>query len=229
MKDNLNILAILPARGGSKRIPLKNIKEFCNQPMISWPISVLKASNYVNDIIVSTESKKIKVIAEQYGATAPFLRPSELADDQTGTKEVIKHATEWYVKNVGKPDLILTIYPTAVFITETDIEKAINLMRKTDSTSIVACKEYNYPIQRAVFVNEQDKIEMFQPDYILTRTQDCEAAYHDAAQLYLSRWNKYFLERMNSITPPRCLLFQSIGQWILIPQMTLSLLNSFFR
>ena len=158
MKDNLNILAILPARGGSKRIPLKNIKEFCNQLMISWPISVLKASNYVNDIIVSTESKKIKVIAEQYGATAQFLRPSELADDQTGTKEVIKHATEWYVKNVGKPDLILTIYPTAVFITETDIEKAINLMRKTDSTSIVACKEYNYPIQRAVIVNEQDKI-----------------------------------------------------------------------
>ena len=83
MKDDLNILAILPARGGSKRIPLKNIKEFCNQPMISWPISVLKASNYVNDIIVSTESKKIKVIAEQYGATVPFLRPAELADDQT--------------------------------------------------------------------------------------------------------------------------------------------------
>ena len=187
MKDDLNILAILPARGGSKRIPLKNIKEFCNQPMISWPISVLKASNYVNDIIVSTESKKIKVIAEQYGATVPFLRPAELADDQTGTKEVIKHATEWYVENKGKPDLILTIYPTAVFITETDIEKAIDLMRETDSTSIVACKEYNYPIQRAVFVNDHNKIEMFQPDYILTRTQDCEAAYHDAAQLYLSK------------------------------------------
>ncbi len=183
---NRKILAIIPARGGSKRIPLKNIKEFCNRPMISWPIEVLKASNYVTDILVSTESKRIQQIAEDWGASAPFLRPKELADDQTGTKEVIKHATEWYVENIKTPDLVLTIYPTAVFIEEEDIENAINLIDETGSSSIVACKEYIYPIQRAVFINKDQKIEMFQPEFSLTRTQDCEPAYHDAAQLYLS-------------------------------------------
>lgn len=187
MKKKFKVLAILPARGGSKRIPNKNIREFCNQPMISWPISVLKASDHVQDIIVSTESIHIKEIAEKCGATVPFLRPQELADDQTGTKAVIKHATEWYIENVTTPDLVLTIYPTAVFITEEDIEKAIALIEETNSTSIMACKEYNYPIQRAVFINDHNKIEMFQPEYILTRTQDCKPAYHDAAQLYLSR------------------------------------------
>jgi len=187
METKYKILAILPARGGSKRIPNKNIREFCNQPMISWPIKVLKASDHVTDIIVSTESSQIKEIAEKWGATVPFLRPAELADDQTGTKEVIKHATEWYVKNIARPDLVLTIYPTAVFITEEDIEKAIELIEETNSTTVLACKEYNYPIQRAVFINDQNKVEMFQPEYTLTRTQDCEPAYHDAAQLYLSR------------------------------------------
>ena len=100
------ILAILPARGGSKRIPKKNIKEFCGKPMIAWPIQTLQSCGLIDDILVSTDSTEIQEIVTSLNVKAPFLRPDELSDDNTGTGPVIKHAVEWYIENIAKPDLI---------------------------------------------------------------------------------------------------------------------------
>lgn len=183
------ILAILPARGGSKRIPKKNIKEFCGKPMIAWPIETLKSCGLIDDIIVSTDSLEIQELVKALNVKAPFLRPDELSDDNIGTGPVIKHAVEWYIENVGSPDLILTVYPSAVFITPKDIEEALLSLRESKSDSLIACGAYDYPIQRALFLNKDKRIEMFSPEHINTRTQDCEDAYHDAGQLYLSTLN----------------------------------------
>jgi len=180
------VLAILPARGGSKRIPGKNIKEFCGKPMIEWPINTLQSCGLISDIIVSTDNLEIQAVVESLNVKAPFLRPPELSDDTTGTAAVIKHAVEWYIENVSMPDLILTVYPTAVFITAKDLEDAITLLLESKSESLIACGAYEYPIQRALFLNESKRIEMFSPEHINTRTQDCQQAYHDAGQLYLS-------------------------------------------
>ena len=187
--DKPKVLAILPARGGSKRIPKKNIKEFCGKPMIAWPIQTLQACGLVDDILVSTDSPEIQQVVESLNVQAPFLRPAELSDDNIGTGPVIKHAVEWYLENIGKPDLILTVYPSAVFITPKDLEEALELLMKNDSESLIACGAYEYPIQRALFLNKDKRIEMFSPEHINTRTQDCEDAYHDAGQLYLSTLN----------------------------------------
>ena len=180
------VLAILPARGGSKRIPGKNIKEFCGKPMIAWPIQTLQSCGLISDIIVSTDSPEIQEVVASLNVKAPFLRPPELSDDTTGTSAVIKHAVEWYIENISTPDLVLTVYPTAVFITAQDLENAIDVLQESQSESLIACGAYDYPIQRALFLNESKKIEMFYPEHIDTRTQDCEQAYHDAGQLYLS-------------------------------------------
>ena len=180
------VLAILPARGGSKRIPGKNVKEFCGKPMIAWPIQTLQSCGLISDIIVSTDSPEIQEVVKSLNVKAPFLRPPELSDDTTGTSVVIKHAVEWYIENISTPDLVLTVYPTAVFITAKDLEDAISVLEESKSESLIACGAYEYPIQRALFLNESKKIEMFYPEHIDTRTQDCEQAYHDAGQLYLS-------------------------------------------
>ena len=184
--DKPKVLAIIPARGGSKRIPKKNIKEFCGKPMIAWPIQTLQACGLVDDILVSTDSPEIQEVVISLDVQAPFLRPEELSDDNTGTGPVIKHAVEWYVKNIGTPDLILTVYPSAVFITPRDLEEALKLLLDSQSESLIACGAYDYPIQRALYLNKDKRIEMFSPEHINTRTQDCEDAYHDAGQLYLS-------------------------------------------
>jgi pseudaminic acid cytidylyltransferase len=185
------ILAIIPARGGSKRIPKKNIKEFCGKPMIAWPILTLQASGLIDDIIVSTDSSEIQATVESLNVKSPFLRPPELSDDNIGTGPVIKHAAEWYIANIGKPDLILTVYPSAVFISPADIEKAVKLLLESDADSLTACGEYEYPIQRALFLDKNNRIEMFSPQHLNTRSQDLELAYHDAGQLYLS--NLHFI------------------------------------
>ena len=126
------ILAIIPARGGSKRIPKKNIKEFFGKPMIGWPLSVLKNGNLVDEIIVSTDSEEIAEVAERFGATVPFRRPCKLADDFTGTAAVVKHAVGWYLEHVGTIDYVLTVYPTAIFLSYKDLENAFNMLKSSD-------------------------------------------------------------------------------------------------
>ncbi|MDP5459940.1 pseudaminic acid cytidylyltransferase [Alishewanella sp. SMS8] len=179
-------IAIIPARGGSKRIPRKNIKHFCGKPMIAWSIEAAKSSGVFQHIIVSTDDAEIAAIAKQYGAEVPFVRPDTLADDFTGTGAVVKHATEWVAKHLGHPTYICTLYATAPFVQAADLAKSLQLLKRSSKQIIFSVTSYAFPIQRAVKILADDSVTMFQPEYYSSRSQDLEPAFHDAGQFYWS-------------------------------------------
>ncbi len=180
-------IAIIPARGGSKRIPRKNIKEFCGKPMIAWSIEAAQASGLFEHIIISTDDIEIAVIAKQCGAEVPFMRPLELSDDYVGTGAVIKHAAEWAMNNIGEIDFICTIYATAPFITHSDLINGFALLLKSNAQIAFTVTSFPFPIQRAIKITNEGRVAMFQPEHFLTRSQDLEPAYHDAGQFYWAR------------------------------------------
>jgi N-acylneuraminate cytidylyltransferase len=184
-EENLKkIIAIIPARAGSKRVPGKNIKEFAGKPIIGWTIEMLKKSQYFKDIIVSTDSEEIKKVSEKFGADVPFIRPKHLSDDYTNTHEVIKHALNWYIENRGTPSLVLTVYPTAVLVTPEKITKALEILHSSESNNLITAFKYNYPIERALLQNINNESEMLFKEHANTRMQDCRSAYYDAGQFY---------------------------------------------
>jgi len=177
-------IAIIPARGGSKRIPRKNIKEFCGKPMIAWSIEAAKASGLFDHVIVSTDDVEIAGVARLYGAEVPFIRPVELSDDHVGTDAVVKHAVEWAVGNLGMVNYVCTIYATAPFIKPTDLTAGLSLLSRTGAQIAFTATSFPFPIQRAIKITKNKRIAMFQPEHYLTRSQDLEPAYHDAGQFY---------------------------------------------
>jgi N-acylneuraminate cytidylyltransferase len=177
-------IAIIPARGGSKRIPYKNIKFFCGKPMISWSIQAAINSGCFDHIVVSTDDADIANVARASGAEVPFMRPAELSDDLTGTGAVIKHAVEWVELNWGGIDLVCTIYATAPFVRASDILEAYQLKNKSGAQIVFSVTSFPFPIQRAIKINPQGRVEMFYPENYLARSQDLEPAFHDAAQFY---------------------------------------------
>ena len=180
-------IAVLPARGGSKRIPRKNIKQFCGKPVIAWSIEAAKRAKCFDAIIVSTDDEEIAGIAKEYGAEVPFVRPKELSDDFTGTISVIKHAICWIEKNRGKIDLACCIYATAPFVQSGDIKNGLDLLLAKDAPYVFSTTRYPFPIQRALKINQQGYVEMFNPENYSTRSQDLTEAFHDAGQFY---WGK---------------------------------------
>ncbi|XIA64095.1 pseudaminic acid cytidylyltransferase [Bradyrhizobium sp. TZ2] len=181
------ILAVVPARGGSKRIPRKNITLFHGKPMMAWPIGTLKSSGLVADILVSTDNEEVAGVARDVGAEVPFMRPASLSDDYTGTAAVTKHAVDWFVSNRYRPDLILTIYPTAVFVSADDIKRAVDTIDRLDCEIVFSAVEFPSRIQRALFIADDGRVRMANPEYYSARSQDLPAAYHDAGQFYLSK------------------------------------------
>lgn len=180
-------IAIIPARGGSKRIPRKNIKLFNGMPMISWSIMAALESKCFDKVIVSTDDEEIAEVARQYGAEVPFLRPPELADDNAGTMPVIAHAIN-YLKNSGEIlDLVCCIYATAPFIRSKDLQVGLERMKGSDFKFAFAVTSFSFPIQRAFRIDPVVGIEMFQPEQFHTRSQDLVPAYHDAGQFYFGR------------------------------------------
>jgi pseudaminic acid cytidylyltransferase len=177
-------LAVIPARGGSKRIPRKNIRPFAGKPMIAWSIEAALASELFDRIIVTTDDDEIARVAEKYGAEAPFRRPAELADDHTPTIPVIAHAVEWQAAHGPSPAQVCCIYATAPFIRAEDIRRGFDLLQGAVCDYAFSVTGYAFPIQRALRVTSGGRVAMFQPDYFLTRSQDLEQAYHDAAQFY---------------------------------------------
>ena len=177
-------IAIIPARGGSKRIPRKNIKEFHGKPMIAYSIEAALESNCFDKVIVSTDDSEIAEIAIKYGAEVPFIRPDNIADDYATTLDVIKHAIEfteqqgWGVKNV------CCIYATAPFLTPEFIKKGLQELTKSTIDYAFSATSFPFPIQRAIRINAQERVEMLQPEHLNTRSQDLEEAYHDAGQFY---------------------------------------------
>lgn len=177
-------LAVIPARGGSKRIPRKNIRPFSGKPMIAWSIEAVLASELFDRIIVTTDDDEIARVAEKYGAEAPFRRPAELSDDHTPTVPVIAHAVEWQAANGPAPAQVCCIYATAPFIRAEDIRRGFDLLQGAVCDYAFSVTGYAFPIQRALRVTSGGRVAMFQPDHFLTRSQDLEQAYHDAAQFY---------------------------------------------
>lgn len=180
-------LAVIPARGGSKRIPRKNIKQFCGQPMIAWSIQAALKSNCFDRVIVSTDDQEIADVAKAFGAEVPFMRPAELSDDYTGTIPVIAHATEWQAKNGEGPTEVCCIYATAPFVQASDLQKGLEILETSQADYAFSVTSYAFPIQRAIRITSNNRIEMFQPDHFNTRSQDLEEAWHDAGQFY---WGK---------------------------------------
>lgn len=186
--DFQSTLVVIPARGGSKRIPNKNVKMIFGQPMICWPLMTVKRLFNADNVLVSTDSDLIKAEVEAKGLTVPFKRPSNLADDFTGTAEVVTHALKWFEDNVRKVDFVLTVYPTAVLLSEKDIISAMKLLNEDQATdSVMSATNFPFPIQRAIFNNADGFAEMFYPENYSERSQDLAEAMHDAGQFYLSK------------------------------------------
>lgn len=180
-------LAVIPARGGSKRIPRKNIKLFCGKPMIAWSIEAAQQSGCFDKIVVSTDDAEIAEIARHLGAEVPFVRPPELSDDHTGTIPVIRHAIKWFNERGQVSDQVCCIYATAPFVRESDIRHGLDVLNSADSDFAFTVTNYPFPIQRAVRINAQSRVEMLSPKYFNTRSQDLEEAWHDAGQFYWGR------------------------------------------
>lgn len=188
-------VAVIPARGGSKRIPRKNIRAFCGRPMIAWSIEAARASGCFDRVIVSTDDDEIAVVAEQHGAEAPFRRPAELADDHAGTVPVIAHAIEWLQARGEPPGEVCCLYATAPFVRPGDIERGLKALESGDADYAFSVTSYAFPIQRALQITDAGRVTMFHPEYVNTRSQDLEEAWHDAGQFYWGTTEAWQAER----------------------------------
>jgi len=177
-------VAIIPARGGSKRIPRKNIKNFCGKPMIAWSIEAAKAVQLFDRIIVSTDDLEIAEVAKHWGAEVPFMRPAELSDDHTATTAVIAHAIGWLHDHGVRPSAICCIYATAPFVRVDDIKTAFARLKGGTWQYVFSATTFEYPIFRAIEQAADGKIRMFFPEHFLSRSQDLPEAIHDAGQFY---------------------------------------------
>ena len=180
-------IAVIPARGGSKRIPRKNIKLFCGKPMIAWSIEAARASGLFDHIVVSTDDAEIAEVAKVHGAAVPFMRPAALSDDHTGTSPVVAHAIEWYREHGHMPDPVCCIYATAPFVTAADLQRGLQTLTDSGSDFAFSVTSYAFPIQRAIRLTNAGRVEMFQPRNFNIRSQDLEEAFHDAGQFYWGR------------------------------------------
>jgi N-acylneuraminate cytidylyltransferase len=180
-------LAVIPARGGSKRIPRKNIKLFGGKPMIAWSIEAAIQSGCFDRIIVSTDDAEIADVARAYGAEVPFVRPPELSDDHTGTIPVIAHAIQWQNDSGPAATEVCCIYATAPFLRTEDLKRGLALLDSSGAEYAFSVTSYVFPIQRAIRITAEQRVEMFQPENFNSRSQDLEEAWHDAGQFY---WGK---------------------------------------
>jgi len=177
-------IAVIPARGGSKRIPLKNIRPFYGRPMITWSIAAALESDLFDHIIVSTDDVSIAEIARTAGATVPFLRPPELADDHTPTVPVIAHAIGEMQKSGIDPLEVCCIYATAPFVRSQDLMRGHEILRSSEAMFAFSATSFPFPVQRGMRLLASGRVEMLQPEHAMTRSQDLEETYHDAGQFY---------------------------------------------
>jgi pseudaminic acid cytidylyltransferase len=177
-------VAIITARGGSKRIPRKNIKLFLDKPIISYSIQSALNSGIFEEVMVSTDDEEIAAIAKDHGASLPFMRSTENSNDYAGTAEVLIEVISQYRKIKRNFDTACCIYPTAPFVTAEKLKKAFDLLREKNADSVLPVTEFSYPILRSLKVNEQGQIEMNWPQYYSSRSQDLPKSYHDSGQFY---------------------------------------------
>lgn len=180
-------IAIIPARGGSKRIPRKNIKDFCGKPMIAWAIETARAAGLFEHIVISTDDPEISEVALAWSAQVPFVRPADLADDYTPTVPVIAHAIRACQALGWQIDQVCCIYPAVPFLQSVDLATALQMLEANDADYVFPVAAYPSAIQRALRQLPNGLMEPFNSQYASTRTQDLEPAYYDAGQFYWGR------------------------------------------
>jgi N-acylneuraminate cytidylyltransferase len=202
-------VAVIPARGGSKRIPRKNIKQFFGKPMIAWSIEAAKESGIFDRIIVSTDDDEIAHIAKEWGAEVPFIRPDELSEDHTATIPVIAHAVGWLLDHGEELEAVCCIYATAPFVDPKDITKGYEELVSGDWAYTFSATDFSAPIFRSFKMTEAGGVEMFYPEHFNTRSQDLPEAFHDAGQFYWGRAESWcekkiiFSTESNAVLIPR--------------------------
>lgn len=181
-------IAIIPARGGSKRIPRKNIRPFCGKPMMAYSIEAAKRSGVFDDILVSTDDEEIAQIAKSLGASVPFLRPAELSDDFTGTRAVTNQAMQAYSEAFGTVEFCCCIYATSPFLQPQFLVEGLKALQSNPKQKFAfSVTSFAFPVQRAL-LKQGEGVESLYPEYASTRSQDLPEAIHDAGQFY---WGTY--------------------------------------
>lgn len=187
-------LAIITARGGSKRIPRKNIKEFCGKPIIEYSIKAALESGVFDEVMVSTEDEEIAEIAKKAGAQVPFLRSEENAGDMVMTHKVVAEVLHQY-EEIGRSfDVVCCIYPTAPFLTAKRLKESMEKLQQTHADGVVPVVRYSFPPQRC-FVIEDGRVQYKWPENRLRRSQDLEPYYHDCGQFYLMRVQPFLAQQ----------------------------------
>jgi N-acylneuraminate cytidylyltransferase len=193
-------IAVIPARGGSKRIPRKNIRMFCGKPIIAYSISAAQQTGLFDQVVVSTDDEEIATVAREFGAATPFVRPKEIADDFTGTNAVVKHAVAWFNSQSNDVTHACCLYATAPLVQARFITEGYEAVSRSDAAFAFSVTSYAFPIQRAVRITPEGRVDAIYPEHRMTRSQDLEHAYHDAGQFY---WGtaRAFLEDMPLFAP----------------------------
>lgn len=187
-------LCIIPARGGSKRIPRKNIKSFFGKPIMAYSIEAALSSGLFDEVMVSTDDKEFAEVAKKNGASVPFLRSEATANDYATTVDVLLEVLEMYKQRGKEFDTVCCLYSTAPFVTPGRLREAYDkLSYQIDGCFTIV--EYSYPIQRSLRINESGFVEMKYPEYLKSRTQDLEKVYHDAGQFYFVKTKVLYEEK----------------------------------
>lgn len=181
-----NMIAIITARGGSKRIPKKNIKEFCGKPIIAYSIEAALESGLFDEVMVSTDSEEIAEVAKKYGAIVPFYRSLKTSDDYATTSDVLLEVIQEYENRGQFFEYACCLYPTAPFVTAKKLIEAENILFSSKADCVMPVVEFSYPPQRGMIIRDE-KLELVLPEYIDTRSQDLPHMYHDIGQFYFVR------------------------------------------
>ena len=189
MPNHQIAIAIIPARGGSKRIPKKNIKDFFGKPLIAYSIEVALASKLFEKVVVTTDDDQIAKIAKEYGAEVPFIRPAKLSDDFTGTQDVINHTIDFLESKGENYKYICTIYATAPLLQKEYLIEGYEKLKESNAINTFSATTMPFPIQRTFKLDKNGRCDMFTPEHYMARSQDLEEAYQDAGQFY---WKKQF-------------------------------------
>ena len=187
--------AIIPARGGSKRIQRKNIRQFHGRPMIAWTIDTAINSGLFSNVIVSTDDAEIAAIAQEHGAQVPFLRPAAFSNDYATTQDVMRHAVTWLAKNQIESDFVCCLYATAPFLQAEDVVKGLRALQESTADYAYAVTEFDYSPHRALIKNQNGQVSLEKPELAAVRSQDLPSLVHDAGQFYWAKTETWLTQQ----------------------------------
>lgn len=188
-------LAIITARGGSKRIPKKNIRPFLGKPIIAYSIEVALKSGIFDEVMVSTDSQEIADIAVKYGSKVPFFRSAKNSDDHSTTADVIEEVLLEYEKKGKGYDYVCCIYPTAPFVSAEKISESMKLLVSSKADSVLPVTNFSYPILRSLKIDNEGRLKMNWPENLNIRSQDLTPAYHDCGQFYCLNVKEFLVQK----------------------------------